>query len=51
MAKVKRKGEDSKGSKRKRVNYKGTHIRLSADFSTEKLQARKEWQDMFKVLK
>ena len=24
-------------------NYKGTAIRLSADFSTETLQARKEW--------
>ena len=26
------------------VNYKGTPIRLSADFSTETLQARREWQ-------
>ena len=33
------------------VNYKGTPIRLSVDFSTETLQARKEWQDIFKVLK
>ena len=33
------------------VNYKGTPIMLSADFSTEKLQARREWQDIFKVLK
>ena len=32
-------------------NYKGTPIRLSAYFSTETLQARKEWQDIFKVLK
>ena len=34
-----------------RVNYKGTPIRLSADFSTETLQARREWQDTLKVLK
>ena len=33
------------------VNYKGTPIRLSADFSTETLQARREWQEIFKVLK
>ena len=26
-------------------------IRLSADFSTETLQARREWQEIFKVLK
>ena len=33
------------------INYKGTPIRLSADFSTETLQVRREWQDIFKVLK
>ena len=38
-------------NKTKRVNYKGTSTRLSADFSTETLQARREWQDIFKVLK
>ena len=33
-----------KGSMRKnKVNYKGTPIRLPADFSTETLQARTEW--------
>ena len=30
---------------------KGTPIRLSADFSTETLQARREWHDIFKVMK
>ena len=33
------------------INYKGTPIRISADFSTETLQAKREWQDIFKVLK
>uniref|UniRef100_A0A8D2BZW4 L1 transposable element RRM domain-containing protein n=1 Tax=Sus scrofa TaxID=9823 RepID=A0A8D2BZW4_PIG len=33
------------------VTYKGTPIRLSADFSTETLHARREWQENFKVLK
>ena len=35
---------------KQRVNYKGSPIRLSADFCTEALQARREWQDIFKIL-
>ena len=31
--------------------YKGNPIRLTADLSAETLQARREWQDIFKVLK
>ena len=34
-----------------RVTYKGIHISLSADFSKETLQARREWQEVFKVMK
>ena len=30
------------------VTYKGAPIRLSADFSTETIQARQEWQEIFK---
>ncbi|KAK1336450.1 hypothetical protein QTO34_004257 [Cnephaeus nilssonii] len=30
--------------------YKGVPIRLSADFSTETMQARREWQEIFKVM-
>ena len=33
------------------IKYKGTLIMLSVDFSTETLQARREWQDIFKALK
>ena len=33
------------------TTYKVTFIRLSADFSTETLQARREWHDIFKVMK
>lgn len=36
---------------KKSINYKGNPIRLSADFSTETLQSRRERQDIFKVLK
>ncbi|KAK1342196.1 hypothetical protein QTO34_016953 [Cnephaeus nilssonii] len=32
------------------VTYKGARIRLSADFSTETMQARQEWQEIFKVM-
>ena len=33
------------------VTYKGVTIRLSADFSKETLQARRDWQEVFKVMK
>ena len=33
------------------VTYKRIPIRLSADFSKETLQARREWQEIFKVMK
>ena len=33
------------------VTYKGVPIRLSADFSTETLQARRVWKEVFKVMK
>nr|KAF6349120.1 hypothetical protein mMyoMyo1_011676 [Myotis myotis] len=35
---------------RQSVTYKGVPIRLSADFSTETMQARREWQEIFKVM-
>ena len=33
------------------VTYKGVPIRLSADFSKETLQARRNWKEVFKVMK
>ena len=33
------------------VTYKGIPIRLSAGFSKETLQARRDWQEVFKVVK
>ena len=32
-------------------NIQGNFHRLTADFSAETLQARREWHDMFKVMK
>ena len=34
-----------------KIIYKGIPIRLTADLSAETLQARREWQDLFKVMK
>ena len=36
---------------KQQITYKRTPIRLSADFSTETLQARREWHDIFTVMK
>ena len=36
---------------KQRVIYKVTPTRLSVDFSTETLQTRREWHDIFKMLK
>ena len=33
------------------MTYKGNPICVTADLSAETLQARKEWQDIYKVLK
>ena len=36
---------------KKLVTYRGVPISLSADFSKEILQARRDWQEVFKVMK
>jgi len=36
---------------KQQITYKGTPIRLSADFSAETLLARREWHDILKVMK
>ena len=36
---------------KQQLTYKGIPIRLTADLSAETLQARREWQDIFKVMK
>ena len=38
-------------SKKEEVTYKGDPIRLAADFSMEMLQARREGQEIFQVMK
>ena len=36
---------------KKQITYKGTPIRLSADFSAETLQARREWHDILNMMR
>ena len=36
---------------KQQITYKGIPIRVTADLSAETLQARREWQDIFKVMK
>ena len=43
-------GTNIKSSKGK-ITHKGIPIRITADLSIETLQARREWQDILKVMK
>ena len=52
MTKIKDKEKVLKATRGKRqITYKGTPIRLTADFSAETLQARREWHHIFTVMK
>ena len=52
LSKIKYKEKVLKAAREKQqITYKGIPIRLTADFSAETLQARREWQDIFKVMK
>ena len=52
LSKIKYKENILKSAREKQqIKYKEIAIRLTADLSAETLQARREWQDTFKVLK
>ena len=52
MPKVKDKERILKAAREKQlVTYRGVPIRLSVDFSKETLQAKRDWQEIFKVMK
>ena len=52
LTKTKHKERILKAAREKQqVTYKGNPIQLTADISAETLQTRREWQDIFKVLK
>ena len=52
LVKIKDEEKLLKAAREKRqITYKGTPIRLTADFSAQTLQARREWHDILKVMK
>ena len=52
LPKIKDKERILKATRKKEtVTYKGVPIRLSADFLKETLPARREWKELFKVMK
>ena len=52
MPKVKDKERILKATREKQfITYRGVPIRLSADFSKETFQARRDWQEIFKVMR
>ena len=52
LSKIKYKEQIFKAAREKQqITHKGIPIRLTADRSAETLQARREWQDIFKLIK
>ena len=52
LTKIKHKEQILKAAREKQqITHKGIPIRITADLSIETLQARREWQDILKVLK
>ena len=51
LSKIKLKKILKAAREKQQITYKGIPIRLTADLSAETLQARREWQDIFKVMK
>ena len=52
LSKIKYKEKILKAAREKqKITYKGIPIKLIADLSAETLQARREWQDIFKAMK
>ena len=52
LTKIKHKEQILKAAREKQqITHKGNPIRITADLSIETLQARREWQDILKVMK
>ena len=52
LSKIKYKEKILKAAREKnQITYQGNPIRLTSDLSAETVQARREWQDIFKVKK
>ena len=52
LTKIKHKVQTLKSAReKKQITHRGIPIRLTADLSIEALHARREWQDIFRVMK
>ena len=51
LMKIKHKEQILKAREKQQITHNGIPIRITADLSIETLQARKEWQDILKVMK
>ena len=52
LMKIKHKEQILKEAREKQqITHKGIPIRITADISIETVKARREWQDIFKVMK
>ena len=51
LMKIKHKEQILKAAREKQITHKGIPIRITADLSIETLQARREWQDILKMMK
>ena len=51
LTKIKHKEQILKAAREKQQTHKGILVKKTADLSVETLQARREWQDILKVMK
>ena len=51
LSNIKYKEKILKAAREKQITYKGITVRLTADLSAETLQARREWQNILKLMK
>ena len=51
LTKIKNKEQIKAGREKQQITHKGIPIRITADLSIETHQARREWQDILKVMK
>ena len=49
--KIKHKEKISKAAREKKITHKGIPLRITANLSIETLQAKREWQDIPKLIK
>ena len=51
LSKIKYKEKIKASREKQQITYNKSPVSLTADLAAETMQARKEWQDVFKVMK